>query len=92
MSEAAKALVPVDDRLPGAAVEPHPGHYQQYLLYCDSQERFTVMSFVWVPSAVSWRCDGSLYRQNILPKVIIQITRMENGEIGCGSADMTVKR
>ena len=51
-----------------------------------------MMSFVWVPSAVSWRCDGSLYRQNILPKVIIQITRMENGEIGCGSADMTVKR
>ncbi|WP_246089049.1 cysteine dioxygenase [Paraburkholderia guartelaensis] len=49
VSETAKALVSVDDWLPIAAAEPHSDHYQQYLLYCDPQERFTVTSFVWGP-------------------------------------------
>ena len=49
VSEAAKALVSVDDWLPVAAAGPHPVHYQQYLLYCDPRERFTVTSFVWGP-------------------------------------------
>ena len=42
-------LVAVDDWLPGAFAEPHPEHYQQYLLYCDPFERFSAVSFVWGP-------------------------------------------
>jgi 3-mercaptopropionate dioxygenase len=42
-------LVSHDDWLPEAYAEPHPVHYQQYLLYADWQEKFSVVSFVWGP-------------------------------------------
>ena len=29
--------------------QPHPEYYQQYLLYLDPQERFSIVSFVWGP-------------------------------------------
>jgi predicted metal-dependent enzyme (double-stranded beta helix superfamily) len=44
-----KSLVHTDDWLPDACAEPHPEHYQQYLLHCDPLERFSVVSFVWGP-------------------------------------------
>ena len=43
------ALVSFDDWLPDACAEPNPQYYQQYLLYCDPLERFSVVSFVWGP-------------------------------------------
>ncbi len=43
------ALVSHDDWLPDECTEPHPEHYQQYLLYCDPLERYSVVSFVWGP-------------------------------------------
>jgi predicted metal-dependent enzyme (double-stranded beta helix superfamily) len=42
-------LIGTDDWLPEAYAQPHPQYYQQYLLYCDPQERFSVISFVWGP-------------------------------------------
>lgn len=42
-------LVARDDWLPDAYAQPHPDRYQQYLLHCDSIERFSVVSFVWGP-------------------------------------------
>lgn len=42
-------LISRDDWLPERFAEPHPDHYQQYLLYCDPLERFSVVSFVWRP-------------------------------------------
>lgn len=42
-------LVAVDDWLPDAYAQPSPERYQQYLLHCDSRERFSVVSFVWGP-------------------------------------------
>lgn len=42
-------LVARDDWLPEAFARPHPERYQQYLLHCDSRERFSVVSFVWGP-------------------------------------------
>jgi predicted metal-dependent enzyme (double-stranded beta helix superfamily) len=42
-------LVSRDDWLPEPFTRPHPRHYQQYLLYCDPLERFSVVSFVWGP-------------------------------------------
>ncbi|WP_235037519.1 MULTISPECIES: cysteine dioxygenase [unclassified Novosphingobium] len=35
--------------LPEEYAQPHPERYQQYLLHCDSAERFSVVSFVWGP-------------------------------------------
>lgn len=42
-------IVRNDDWLPDAYAQPHPQYYQQYLLYCDPLERFSVVSFVWGP-------------------------------------------
>jgi predicted metal-dependent enzyme (double-stranded beta helix superfamily) len=41
------SLVAVDDWLAPAFRRPSRSRYQQYLLHCDSQERFSVVSFVW---------------------------------------------
>ncbi|MFB4391873.1 MULTISPECIES: cysteine dioxygenase [unclassified Pseudomonas] len=42
-------LVTHDDWLPAALAVPDPQRYQQYLLHCDSRQRFSVVSFVWGP-------------------------------------------
>lgn len=42
-------LVAHDDWLPAEYANPDPARYQQYLLHCDSRERFSVVSFVWGP-------------------------------------------
>ena len=47
--EAMKRLVSRDDWLPAEMAKPHPLYYQQYLLYADPQDRFSVVSFVWGP-------------------------------------------
>ncbi len=44
-----EALVRHDDWLPEECAQPHPQYYQQYLLYCDPLERYSVVSFVWGP-------------------------------------------
>jgi len=42
-------LVAHDDWLPAEYAQPNAARYQQYLLHCDSRERFSVVSFVWGP-------------------------------------------
>ena len=42
-------LVAHDDWLPAQFARPDPDRYRQYLLHCDSRERFSVVSFVWAP-------------------------------------------
>ena len=42
-------LVQTDDWLPEDYAQPHLEHYQQYLLYADPNDRFSVVSFVWGP-------------------------------------------
>jgi predicted metal-dependent enzyme (double-stranded beta helix superfamily) len=42
-------LIAHDDWLPARFAEPSRERYQQYLLYCDPLERFSVVSFVWGP-------------------------------------------
>ncbi|MEW5686951.1 MAG: cysteine dioxygenase [Pseudomonadota bacterium] len=42
-------LVAHDDWLPDAFAQPDPARYRQYLLHCDSRQRFSVVSFVWGP-------------------------------------------
>lgn len=42
-------LVAHDDWLPAAYAQPHPLHYQQYLLHADAGGRFSIVSFVWGP-------------------------------------------
>lgn len=47
--DALKTLVATDDWLPEEFAQPHPQYYQQYLLYRDPQQRFSIVSFVWGP-------------------------------------------
>ncbi|WP_437882058.1 cysteine dioxygenase [Pseudomonas sp. LRF_L74] len=42
-------LVAHDDWLPEAFAQPDPARYQQFLLHADSQQRFSIVSFVWGP-------------------------------------------
>ncbi len=42
-------LVSHDDWLPDEQAQPDPQRYQQFLLYADPQDRFSVVSFVWGP-------------------------------------------
>lgn len=73
------ALVERDDWLPQDYARPHPERYQQYLLHCDSAERFSVVSFVWGPGQATpihdhrvWGLVGVLRGaenvQNFLPR------------------------
>ena len=42
-------LIAADDWLPAEFTKPHPQYYQQYLLYADPLDRFSIVSFVWGP-------------------------------------------
>ncbi len=42
-------LVANDDWLPEEYAQPNPERYQQFLLYADPDDRFSVVSFVWGP-------------------------------------------
>ena len=42
-------LISQDNWLEEDFRKPHPEYYQQYLLYCDPYERFSLQSFVWGP-------------------------------------------
>ena len=49
VGELLKDLVKEDNWLDPKYAVPNPEYYQQYLLYLDPQERFSVVSFVWGP-------------------------------------------
>ena len=48
-----QGLIRSDDWLPTQFAEPSATGYRQYLLHADSQERFSVVSFVWGPGQQS---------------------------------------
>ncbi|MCC8391498.1 cysteine dioxygenase [Paraburkholderia sp. MMS20-SJTR3] len=48
-AHALRALIGVDDWLPDAYAQASAERYQQYLLYADARQRFSVVSFVWGP-------------------------------------------
>ncbi|TDN61545.1 cysteine dioxygenase [Paraburkholderia sp. BL10I2N1] len=48
-SHALRELIQVDDWLPDAYSQASPDRYQQFLLYADARQRFSVVSFIWGP-------------------------------------------
>ena len=50
---AMRELVSHDDWLDPDCARPHLQYYQQYLLYADPQDRFSVVSFVWGPGQMT---------------------------------------
>jgi predicted metal-dependent enzyme (double-stranded beta helix superfamily) len=72
-------LVAQDDWLPEQFAQPNPQYYSQYLLYCDPQERFSVVSFVWGPGQKTpihdhtvWALIGMLRGQETGERFAIQ--------------------
>lgn len=51
--EILKALILQDNWLPDEFAHASAENYRQYLLYCDSRERFSIVSFVWGPGQTS---------------------------------------
>ncbi len=49
IGQSMRTLIADDGWLDAAYAQPHPKYYQQYLLYADPGERFSVVSFVWGP-------------------------------------------
>src|ERR1700761_9605127 len=47
--DALRELISDDDWLPEAYAQPSADRYQQFLLYADARQRFSVVSFVWGP-------------------------------------------
>lgn len=77
-------LVSDDGWLPEAFAQPHPDHYQQYLLHCDPLERFSVVSFVWGPGQATpvhdhtvWGLVGMLRGA----EVSVPYARQEDGRL-----------
>lgn len=83
--QALSKLIATDAWLPEKFRATHPKYYQQYLLYCDPKERFSVQSFVWGPGQFTpvhdhtvWGLVGVLqgaelcqrYRQDALGKMV----------------------
>jgi len=71
-AELLATLVQKDDWLPEMFTQTHPQHYQQYLLYADPLDRFSMVSFVWGPGQktpvhdhMTWGLIGMLRGQEI---------------------------
>jgi predicted metal-dependent enzyme (double-stranded beta helix superfamily) len=55
------SLIDHDDWLPAEFAQASPERYQQYLLYCDPDARFSVMSFVWGPGQATPLHDHTVW-------------------------------
>ncbi len=82
---AMKALVATDNWLDPAYSQPHPQYYQQYLLYADPQDRFSVVSFVWGPGQQTpihdhtvWGVIGMLRGAEMCQSYVIGASGMPN--------------
>ena len=65
-------LVAQDDWLPEPFTRPDPQYYQQYLLFADPLDRFSIVSFVWGPGQktpvhdhMTWGLIGMLRGQEV---------------------------
>lgn len=90
--DALKDLVATDDWLPEECTQPHPQYYQQYLLYRDPQQRFSVVSFVWGPGQTTPIHDHKVWALIGMLRGAERGERFELGSSGepmkCISTDM----
>lgn len=82
-----EALVAHDDWLPEPYAKANPDRYQQYLLYCDPQDRFCVVSFVWGPGQdtpihnhTTWGLVGMLRGSEVSQSYSVQDGKPVAGE------------
>jgi len=92
-------LINHDDWLPDIFSQPSPDRYQQYLLYCDPMERFSVVSFVWGPGQSTpihdhtvWGMVGVMRgaekcEEFVLDTTTNRLVEYRTHELVCGSID-----
>jgi len=80
-------LIGRDDWLPAAFARPHPRRYQQYLLHCDSRERFSVVSFVWGPGQATPIHDHTVWGLVGVLRGAERVERFRRNERGALVAD-----
>jgi predicted metal-dependent enzyme (double-stranded beta helix superfamily) len=76
-------LIAKDDWLPDAFARPNPDRYQQYLLHCDSRERFSVVSFVWGPGQSTPIHDHSVWGLVGVLRGVEKVERFRRLPTGC---------
>jgi len=69
VGEAMNMLVKEDDWLDPSVAVPHPHYYQQYLLYADPEDRFSVVSFVWGPGQKTPIHDHTVWGVELVKRV-----------------------
>ena len=77
-----RGLVSHDDWLPDEYAAPSPESYRQYLLYCDPLERFSVVSFVWMPG----------HRTPIHDHTVWGLVGVMRGEERCDEYSVDIKK
>ncbi|HUK05215.1 MAG TPA: cysteine dioxygenase [Burkholderiales bacterium] len=89
-----KNLVAHDDWLPEAYAAPAPESYRQYLLYCDPLERFSVVSFVWMPGHRTpihdhtvWGLVGVMRGEELCEEFSSAIERTNSHKVAAGDVD-----
>jgi predicted metal-dependent enzyme (double-stranded beta helix superfamily) len=94
-----KDLVSHDDWLPEAYAAPSPESYRQYLLYCDPLERFSVVSFVWMPGHRTpihdhtvWGLVGVMRGAEMCEEYSSDIKKTKSHEVKPGQVDRVSPR
>ena len=92
-------LVTHDDWLPEAYAAPASESYRQYLLYCDPLERFSVVSFVWMPGHRTpihdhtvWGLVGVMRGVEMCEEFSPAIKRVNSHEVKPGTVDRVSPR
>ncbi len=87
-------LVAHDDWLPEAYAEPARESYRQYLLYCDPLERFSVVSFIWLPGHRTpihdhtvWGLVGVMRGEELCEEYSPSIEKKNTHEVKPGEVD-----
>lgn len=94
-----RGLVAHDDWLPETCAAPSPDSYRQYLLYCDPLERFSVVSFVWMPGHRTpihdhtvWGLVGVMRGAELCEEFSPAIKKMNTHEVKPGEVDRVSPR
>ena len=94
-----RGLVNHDDWLPEEYATPSMASYRQYLLYCDPLERFSVVSFVWLPGHRTpihdhtvWGLVGVMRGVETCEEYSASIRKVNTHESGPGDVDCVSPR
>jgi 3-mercaptopropionate dioxygenase len=94
-----RGLVSHDDWLPDEFAAPSPESYRQYLLYCDPLERFSVVSFVWMPGHRTpihdhtvWGLVGVMRGEERCDEFSTDIKKVDSHDVKAGDVDRVSPR